>query len=84
MFADDVKLPRKIDEDDFNKLQEDLKEIHKWSTKWEIEFNEKCHTMKMGKNKNRPSGVYQMGGTIIYLVKEEKDLGILKPHPDDG
>lgn len=40
-FEDDDKLLRKIkDDEDCNKLQEDLNEIHKWRKKCEMVFNE--------------------------------------------
>ena len=78
LFADDAKLLRKIaDDDDCNKLQEDLNFIHEWSIKWQMEFNiKKCHTMRMGKSKNRPNKDYKLGNAVITTVKEEKDLGI--------
>ena len=78
LFADDAKLLRKITEDeDCNKLQQDLDEVYDWSRKWEMEFNnKKCHSMRMGKSKKRPVKVYKMGGTNIDTVSEEKDLGI--------
>lgn len=38
---------------------------------------QKCHTVKMGKSRNTPCGVYKMDGRIIDAVKEEKDLRII-------
>ena len=78
MFADDTKIMRRVkNQEDCNKLQEDLDRIYEWSKKWQMEFNaNKSHVMKMGKSKYRPSKEYKMGEEIIGETDEEKDLGV--------
>ena len=79
MFADDAKVMRRIrNEEDCNRLQEDLNKIYDWSIKWQMEFNlNKSHVMRMGKSKYRPYKEYQLGRETISEVSEEKDLGVI-------
>ena len=43
-----------------------------------MEFNiGKCHVMRMGRSKCRPSKDYQLGREKITEVSEEKDLGVI-------
>ena len=50
LFADDVKLLRKVNsQEDYKKLQ-DLNKIQEWSERWEMDFNaSKFHVMETGK-----------------------------------
>lgn len=56
MFADDIKPLRGIKEKEvYERLQNNINEIHEWNKQWEMEFNtKKCHIMRIGKSKNRP------------------------------
>ena len=55
MFADDTKLYRVVDnQDDADLLQGDLDEMVKWSSMWQLPFNEgKCKIMHYGKNNQK-------------------------------
>ena len=54
-FADDTKNARQIqNEKDGEKMQEDIKKLEEWASKWEMEFNvEKCKVMHIGKSNPR-------------------------------
>jgi len=76
-FADDTKLCRAVgDEKEVNILQEDLRRMFRWSQDWQMLFNlEKCSVMHMGKRNNESS--YEMGGKVLKVSEEERDLGVV-------
>ena len=78
LFADDAKLLKQVrGKEDCEDLQRDLDMVYDWSQDWEMEFNaKKCHVMKLGKSKNRPTNSYKMGNENLKEVQEEKDLGV--------
>ncbi len=79
MFADDAKLMKRVKkQEDCWALQDDLKNIHKWSTKWNMEFNaEKCKVLEIGKSQYRPRHDYKLGNVELLKADKEKDLGII-------
>ena len=77
LFADDAKLYRNVTSpEDNRKLQDDLDRIYEWSTLWQLPFNiDKCKSLHIGRKNKRYW--YEMNGTKLKQVTEEKDLGIL-------
>ena len=57
LFADDAKIFRSVHHSsDYTELQEDLNELTKWSTRWQLPFNiDKCKSLHMGKNNKKNS-----------------------------
>ena len=76
LFAIDAKLYRNVTSpEDNRKLQDDLDRIYEWSTRWQLPFNiDKCKSFHIGRKNNRYW--YEMNGTKLKQVTEEKDLGI--------
>ena len=57
-------------------LQEDLKKIGDWSTKWQLPFNvDKCKVMHIGHR--NPQSSYNLLGNSIECTDTEKDLGVV-------
>ena len=77
LFADDAKIIRSVHHSsDYTELQEDLNELTKWSTRWQLPFNiDKCKSLHMGKKNKKLR--YEMDRKKLKQVKEEKDLGVL-------
>ena len=77
IFADDTKAykaVRNIEEHD--NLQNDVNSAFNWSQKWQMQYNtDKCHSLPMGYNNMLYP--YQIDGTIMDSVREEKDLGVI-------
>ena len=76
-FADDTKGIRRIDSpSDCAKLQDDLDNLSKWATQWQMLFNvDKCHILHLGRH--NPLHQYSMNGVPLKVVEVEKDLGVL-------
>jgi hypothetical protein len=74
-FADDTKVFSVVsDINDVNKLQNDLKNLCKWSEDWLMLFNvDKCKVMHLGSNNGKAK--YVMNGKLLEEVIEERDLG---------
>ena len=65
VFADDSKHYGSAN------MQRDLDELVKWSTKWQLPFNErKCKTLHFGNGNLQLD--YQMNGHILEHVNDEK------------
>ena len=77
IFADDTKMYRKVNNDeDRLLLQKDIDKLCKWSETWQLQFNAtKCKVMHKGKHSL--NATYEMNGTILENVTEEKDLGVI-------
>ena len=75
MFADDVKLYRKIESHtDFEILQDDINTLCEWSKKWLLQFNiQKC---KVHCGSSNPKFKYKMHGEDLQTTDTERDLGI--------
>ena len=76
-FADDTKIVSKIiNENDQDRLQQDLLKLVTCSEEWQMMFNvSTCKVMHFGKN--QVSRHYFMKNQQLVEVKEEKDLGIM-------
>src|SRR6218665_3959587 len=76
-FADDTKLCRAVgDDQEAHILREDLRRMFRWSQDWQMLFNlEKCSVMHMGKGNKELS--YVMGGKVLKVSEEERDLGVI-------
>ncbi len=80
LFADDTKLYSKInDDEDSDKLQDDLTKLEEWSTKCLLAFNpDKCKVLHLGKKKSTYN--YTLSETTIQTSPCEKDLGVHVDH----
>ena len=57
-------------------MQQDINKLGNWSDKWQLVFHpDKCKTLHLGYNNRKIE--YQLKGTTIQEVTEEKDLGII-------
>src|SRR6218665_245193 len=76
-FADDTKLCRAVgDDQEADILREDLRRMFRWSQDWQMLFNlEKCSVMHMRKRNQELS--YEMGGRVLKVSEEERDLGVI-------
>ena len=76
-FADDAKLFRQVsDQSDVDALREDLRNLYQWSEDWQMLFNiDKCKVMHFGCKNSQQQ--YSIAGSILSVVEEEKDLGVL-------
>lgn len=73
IYADDTKLYDNHMK--FRSLQEDLKNLEKWSRTWLLKFNElKCKVMHFGRNNTKHT--YVLGNNELSKVSNEKDLGV--------
>ena len=79
LFADDCLLYRCITcRLDQIKLQEDLANLEKWAIRWGMRFNaKKCYVMTICRRHTQISHMYQLCGTILGGVEQEKYLGVL-------
>ena len=69
LFANDSKLYGSAN------MQRELDELVKWSTKWQLPFNErKCNILHFGHGNLQHD--YQMNGHILEHVNDEKDSGV--------
>ena len=78
MFADDVKIYRKITcPADATALQADLEKLCKWSRSWHLNLNpSKCKTFRMTLKTKPLETVYQLGNTNLEHVTFICDLGV--------
>ena len=80
IFADDTKVYTKIEnQQDANKLQETIDNMHQWTKTWLLRFNEaKCNVLHLGDN--NPRHKYYIGDepnrTQMPVTTLEKDLGV--------
>ena len=80
MFADDTKIFRAVSSyDEADQLQADIANLEEWADTWQLRFNyDKCHILTLGKFDNiHHAHRYEMSGTELEHVSEEKDLGII-------
>ena len=79
LFADDVKLYRKITcKEDTNILQADLKRLSSWSEDWKLNLNPlKCHSFRVSLNsQNIIQGAYTIRDIPLRHVDKVRDLGV--------
>ena len=77
LYADDTNVFRRINTDeDYDKLQEDLEELLKWSERWMLNFHpDKNKHTRIGRS-NVDKRDYTMQDTII-TTRKEKDIGVI-------
>jgi ribonucleases P/MRP protein subunit RPP40 len=78
LFADDLKLFLKIDDDvSRTQLQADCDALHDWCTQNHLRLNvSKCKTITFGRSRNKQSRQYFLNGTQVERVESIGDLGI--------
>jgi hypothetical protein len=78
LFADDLKLFLKIDDDvSRTQLQADCDALHDWCTRNHLRLNvSKCKTITFGRSRNKQSRQYFLNGTQVERVESIGDLGI--------
>jgi hypothetical protein len=76
-FADDTKIFNSVsNEQDHERLQDDLNSVVAWSHNWQMEFNlTKCKVLHVGKSNQHFQ--YVMDNKALDSTKEEKDLGVV-------
>jgi hypothetical protein len=63
-------------EEEVNRLREDLKGLWEWAEKWQMGFNaDKCKVMHMGRGNSEAT--YELGGKSLKVIDEEVDLGVI-------
>jgi hypothetical protein len=82
VYVDDTKVLKEIEsEEDVEKLQEDLKKLHNWGKKNNMEFNKgKFVVLRYGKDKEiKESTTYFSGDTEEVIEEKEstRDLGVI-------
>jgi len=75
LFADDCLLYREIkNQNDHNKLQEDLNSLEKWAADWGMRFNtKKCYILSLRKKSQR---FYNLNNHILEQVSSNPYLGL--------
>ena len=79
LFADDSLIYRVISSAaDLIQLQKDLLSLESWAETWGMKFNpSKCHIMTIHRGRNPKTHMYQLCGTFLTCVTEERYLGVL-------
>jgi hypothetical protein len=79
MFADDLKLFRKIENlSDCSTLQNDLNNLVSSFNNIGLQFNvNKCHSMSFLRNRSHINYTYSINGSSVTSVCSRKDLGII-------
>ena len=77
MYADDLKIWRAIkDEDDADRVQNDLDFLVQWAASWCLPINAaKCSYMHIGRENS--VNAYHIGGVLLPLTQCERDLGVM-------
>ena len=79
MFADDVKMYRRIDSSvDVLYVQDQLDRLCSWSEKWGLKLNPaKCKVLTLTLRRAPIIGVYTIDGVALERVQVMRDLGIM-------
>ena len=79
MFADDVKMYRRIDSMvDVRHLQVQLDRLVCWSERWGLKLNPaKCKVLTLTLRRNLVIGTYKIGDVALERVQVMRDLGIM-------
>ena len=78
LFADDTKIFSQISSpEDHQILQDDLRSLEDWASKWQLRFNAtKCKVMHLGHG--NPHYNYVMENNVVLAsTNKEKDLGVI-------
>ena len=78
MYADDVKIFRKIESpSDGKRLQDDLDRLKSWSIRWGLKLNpEKCRSFSMTLRRAPVRTDYIIDTATLQHVEEIRDLGV--------
>ena len=78
LFADDTIVYRKVEsEDDHQLLQNDLKALEEWESKWGMSFNpSKCSVVHMSKKKSPLNFTYTLKNETLVTSSSASYLGI--------
>ena len=78
MYADDVKIFRKIQSPSDGKLlQDDLASLERWSVRWGLKLNpQKCRSFSMTLRRAPVRTSYSIAMTTLEHVEEIRDLGV--------
>ena len=79
MFADDVKLYRRVDsEADVRTMQAQLDSLCEWSERWKLKLNpDKCKVLTLTLRRNPVIANYRIRGVVLERVQVMRDLGVL-------
>ena len=79
LFADDAKMFRQItNQEDQDRLQIDLDNLHRWTTKSLLRFNsDKCACMTLTRRRTDDERQYFMNGKSLRHSQAERDLGVI-------
>ena len=82
LFADDTIVYHNIkDTKDCEELQQDLLELERWETEWQMEFHpDKCNIIRVTRSKNPIMFNYQLRGHQLEVVTDAKYLGVTISH----
>ena len=78
LFADDTKIFHVIkNENDHQKLQDNLDSMEEWSNKWLLRFHpDKCKHMHIGQQQETQK--YTLLNKQLETIDEEKDIGVIR------
>ena len=78
LFADDCLLYRPVESiEDQVQLQRDLRNLEQWASEWGMVFNRsKCYVMTVNRGLTHRPYLYELCGTILQSVDNEKYLGV--------
>ena len=78
IFADDTKLYSEVNnQEDYERLQNDLMNINKWADSWQLPFNsDKCKVIHYGKKNPLYNYKLTENGPNLQVCNSEKDLGV--------
>ena len=77
LYADDLKLWMEVNSiEEADQLQDALNALDSWSNTWFLPINkDKCAVLPIGATE--PLGTYHIGGHLLRVLSQEKDLGVL-------
>lgn len=79
LYADDMKIYRKIStDDDLAALQRDMDRLHSWCVNNKLKLNiDKCAVMLFTRSHTQRRVNYNIGGQLLPIPTSIKDLGVL-------
>ncbi len=78
LFADDCLLFREVNnENEYEKLQNDLDAVGKWAKEWQMKFNvEKCYRLQISGKKASCPYLYSLNNEVLENVQHHPYLGV--------